>query len=77
MSLTQLTERARVPLAQVFRAVQGFLDPLVPRRVVGRVGRPCRHALRARQAVDTGTAVHVVTYRYSRLPAGSRSRGHE
>ena len=31
MSLTQLTERARVPRAQVFGAIQRFLDPLAPK----------------------------------------------
>ena len=34
MSLTQLTERARVPRAQVFRAFQALLVPLAPLGVV-------------------------------------------
>ena len=46
MSLTQLTERARVPRPQVFRGFQGLLAPLAPPRVVREVGRACRRALR-------------------------------
>ena len=42
MSLTQLTERARVPRAQVFRALRGLLAPLAPLGVVSEVGRPCQ-----------------------------------
>ena len=51
MSLTQLTERARVPRAQVFRAFQALLVPLAPLGVVREKGWACRRALRARRAV--------------------------
>ena len=50
MSLTQLTERARVPRAQVFRAFQALLVPLAPLGVVREEGWACRRALRARRA---------------------------
>ena len=53
-SLTQLTERARVPRPQVFRGFQGLLAPLAPPRVVREVGRACRRALRARRAARLG-----------------------
>ena len=50
MRLTQLTERARVPRAQVFRAFQALLVPLAPLGVVREKGWACRRALRARRA---------------------------
>ena len=57
MSLTQLTERARVPRAQVFRAFQALLVPLAPLGVV-EVARPCAYD----PLVDTreGKYQHVV-----------------
>ena len=45
MSLTQLTERARVPRAQVFRAFQALLVPLAPLGVVREKGWACRRGI--------------------------------
>ena len=50
MRHNKLTERARVPRAQVFRAFQALLVPLAPLGVVREEGWACRRALRARRA---------------------------
>ena len=76
MRLTQLTERARVPRAQVFRAFQALLVPLAPLGVVREKGWACRRALRARRAARLGClrglAVRLPQVQHSRrLPPGS------